>query len=112
LTREARSLAQIFERLHKEITTPESALHRAESNRKHELSKILRRAQRLLEDVDDTITKYNELGTRRGGSKKLLQQIKFGNGKARDLDGVRGKMATYTSAITINLNLLSLEGHG
>ncbi|EHL03761.1 hypothetical protein M7I_0113 [Glarea lozoyensis 74030] len=112
MTREARSLGQVFERLRGEIASPESALHRAKDERKRELSKILRRAQRLLEDIEDAIVKYNGLSTEGGGAGKLMQKIRFGNGKARDLDSVRLKMATYTASITINLNLLSSEGQG
>jgi hypothetical protein len=112
MTREARSLAQVFERLHNEITTVDSVLHRAKEDRKRELSSILRRARRLLEDIEDAVEKHNDLRTSKGGSKKLLQKIRFGNGKTKQLDSVRVKMATYTAAITINLNLLSMDGQG
>ena len=83
LTREARSLHKVFERLRGEISRPESALHRADDVRKKELGKHLRRAERMLEAIDGTMVKYNEQAKGKGKGKggQLLKRYGSGAGK-------------------------------
>jgi hypothetical protein len=44
--------------------------------------------------------------------KRLWTKIKFGNGEIQDLSELRVKISTYTSAITLQLNLISMSSQG
>jgi hypothetical protein len=47
-------------------------------------------------------------GDKKAG-KRLWTKVKFGNGEMQDLSELRVKISTYTSAITLQLNLISMS---
>jgi hypothetical protein len=44
--------------------------------------------------------------------KRLWTKIKFGNGEIQDLSELRAKISTYTSAVTLQSNLISMSSQG
>jgi hypothetical protein len=67
---------------------------------------------RHLRTIDSILTKYNALSDEERSTKKLWQKIRFGNGEVMDLAEIRLKISTYTTAITMSLNLMLLGSQG
>jgi hypothetical protein len=54
----------------------------------------------------------NAMSEEKRAGKRLWTKIKFGNGEMQDLSEIRVKISTYTSAITLQLNLISMSSQG
>lgn len=114
LTREALSLQVVLRRLEQEVEKPENPMNDVTSGGtyKEELGSILKGCKRVLNVLDQVLTKYNALSEQERSGRKLWQKIRFGNGKMADLAEVRGKMIYYTSAISLFLNMVSFGTMG
>jgi hypothetical protein len=113
LTREVASLHKVLQRLRKELVSPDSLLHRAD-DRRQELDEHCKAVEALLKVIDDVITKYSLLSSkdRKKAAQRLWQKVRFGNGELKDMADIRLKLATYTSAISMSLNICSLGSQG
>lgn len=112
LTREVTSLHIVLQRLDTEIKKPMSLINRTNDGRKEELGQILEGCNRLLKVIHKVLEKYNALSDEKRRTTRLWQKIRFGNGELKDMAKVRQEISTYTSAITLFLNLLSMGSQG
>ena len=120
LTREVTSLHIVLSRLQSEISKPSSILNNSEDSRRDELATLARDCRRVLRVLCRILEKYNRLGENadddvknlKEKGRQLWQKVKFGNGEMLDLARIRGEITTYTNALTLFLNLLSLGSQG
>ena len=114
LTQEVLSLHVVLRRLEHEIEKPETPLNgvRSGESDKEELQVIVNGCQKVLNILDQVLTKYNALGERERSAKRLWQKIKFGNGKMADMAEMRAKLTYYTSAMSLFLNMVSMGTMG
>ena len=114
LTQEVLSLHVVLRRLEHEIEKPETALNgvRSGGSDKEELQVIVNGCQKVLNILDQVLTKYNALGEQERSGKRLWQKITFGNGKMADMAEMRAKLTYYTSAMSLFLNMVSMGTMG
>jgi hypothetical protein len=112
LVREVNSLHIVLQRLHVEVSKPNSILTQTGDNRKKELATLVGDCRRVLRILLQILEKYNELSEEKRSVTKLWQRVKFGNGEMQDLGKIRSELATYTQAITLFVNLLAIGSQG
>ena len=112
LTREVLSLHIVLQRLEQEYSKAESPLNRSSDTYKEELQVIGRGCKTVLGVLDKILKKYNRLSEEERSWRKLWQKITFGNGQVADLQDLRRKIVTYTSAMSLFLNMVSLGSVG
>ena len=114
LTQEVLSLHVVLRRLEHEIEKPETAFNgvRSGESDNEELQVIVNGCRRVLNILDQILTKYNALGEQERSGRKLWQKIKFGNGKMADIAEMRAKLTYYTSAMSLFLNMVSMGTMG
>lgn len=114
LTREVLSLHVVLRRLEQEVEKPENPINEVNSGGTHreELRVIFDGCKKVLNILDQVLTKYNALSERERSGRKLWQQIRFGNGKMTNLAEMRGKLTYYTSAMSLFLNMVSVGTMG
>lgn len=110
LTREVLSLHIVLRRLEQEVEKPENPINDVKSGDtyKEELGDVFDGCKRILNILDQVLTKYNALSEQERSGRKLWQQIRSGNGKMTDLAEMRGKLTYYTSAMSLFLNMVSV----
>ena len=114
LTREVLSLHVVLRRLEQEVEKPENPINDFNSGGTHreELRVIFDGCKRVLNILDQILTKYNALSEQERSGRKLWQKISFGNGKMTNLAEMRGKLTYYTSAMSLFLNMVSVGTMG
>ncbi|CZR50187.1 uncharacterized protein PAC_00059 [Phialocephala subalpina] len=112
LTRDVTNLHIMLQRLELEKSRPESLLNRSDDNRREELADLSSGCHRVLRVLSQILEKYNALSDEQRSVKKLWQKIRFGNDEMQDLGEIRLKVSTYSSAITLFLNLLAIGSQG
>jgi len=112
LTREVTSLHIVLQRLQIEIQKPDSLLSRTEDGRLDELGTIVRGCRGVLRVLDQVLVKYNGMSDEKRALKKFKLKVQFGNGEMKDVAKIRQELATYTSALTLFLNLLGMGSLG
>jgi hypothetical protein len=112
LYREVNSLHTVLQRLQHEAEKPESLLNRQDDNRQEELQALVRGCRKVLKILVQILEKYNGLSEEKKSVTKLWQKVKFGNNEMVDLSAIRIELSTHTNAITLFLNLLSLNSQG
>ena len=114
LTQEVLSLHVVLRRLEHEVAKPETACKgvRSGESDNEELQVIVNGCRRVLNILDQVLTKYNALGEQERSGRKLWQKIKFGNGKMADMAEMRAKLTYYTSAMSLFLNMVSMGTMG
>jgi hypothetical protein len=115
LTREVITLHKVLEALDTQHADPSSAFNTADDARKQDLVEIYSGTRETLEILNSICIKYNAANALAEGNrqpKKLWKKIKFGNGEMVDMEDIRLKLSTYTSAISLFLNLISLDSQG
>ena len=108
LTREVGSLHIVLKRLEIEVSKSDSILNRTEDHRRRELATLASDCQRVLNVLSQILEKYNSLPDEKRSATKLWQRVRFGNGEMQDVGKIRSEVATYTQALTLFLNLLSI----
>lgn len=80
LTREVLSLHIVLRRLEQEAEKPENPINDVKSGDtyKEELGDVFDGCKRVLNILDQVLTKYNALSERERSGRKLWQQIRFG----------------------------------
>ena len=112
LTREVLSLHIVLQRLEQEYSKAESPLNRSSDTYTEELQVIGRGCERVLGVLNTILKKYNRLSEEERSWRKLWQKITFGNGQVADLQDLRSKIVTHTSAMSLFLNMVSLGSVG
>jgi hypothetical protein len=112
LTREVSRLHTVLQRLEADVSKPEPLLNRSEDNRRNELTTLAKDCRKVLRVLSQILEKYNALSEEKRSVTKLWQRVRFGNGEMLDLEKIRSELATYTQAMTLFLNLLSIGSQG
>jgi hypothetical protein len=112
LTSAVGSVHQVLQRLQRDLANPESLLHRADDDRRQELSDLGSGCEQILKIMSTIVSKYNTLAEQKRGPKKMWKRIQFGNGEMHDLADLRSKLSTHTSAIVVSLQMCSLGSQG
>lgn len=66
----------------------------------------------MLDTLSKILERHNALGGRGSSARKLWQRMRFGNGQMADLGNLRARLAFYTSALSLSLNMASLGSMG
>lgn len=112
LTREALSLHVVLRRLEQDAEKPGSPINRPNDTYKEELDVVFDGCKKVLNVLDQVLTKYNALSDQERSGRKLLARIRFGNGKMADMVEMRGKLAYHSSAMSLFLNMVSMGSMG
>ena len=112
LTREVLSLHLVLQRLEHEYSKADSPLNLSSDSYNEELQVIARGCERVLSVLDTILKKYNRLSEEDRSWRKLWQKITFGNGQVADIQALRSKIVTYTSAMSLFLDVVSLGSVG
>jgi hypothetical protein len=112
LTREITCLYIVLRRLESEASKPQSLLNSTTDGRKDELAILVQDCSVILRVLSEILEKYNALSEEKRSITKLWQRVKFGNGEMHDLSTIRLRLVTYTSAITMYINILSFGSQG
>ena len=112
LTREVTSLHIVLQRLQREVEKPNSLLNHTDDGRLEELETVANGCDHMLKVIDQVLVKYNGMSKEKRRVTRLRLKVKFGNGEMKDIEKIRQELSIYTSAITLFLNLLTMEGQG
>ena len=112
LTREVTNLHIVLQRLQREVEKPNSLINRTNDGRLDELQTIVRGCDRMLKAIDQVLVKYNGMSEEKRRGTRLKLKVQFGNGEMKDIEKIRQELSTYTSAITLFLNLLTMGSQG
>jgi hypothetical protein len=112
LTTEVSSMHIVLQRLAVEVSKPDSILTRTDDSRRSELATLAVGCKKILRVLSQILEKYTALSQEKRSATKIWQRIKFGNGEMLELNKIRPELATYTTALTIFLNLLSIGSQG
>ncbi|KUJ12004.1 uncharacterized protein LY89DRAFT_786152 [Mollisia scopiformis] len=81
-------------------------------SRRDELATLAQDCRHVLRVLSQILEKYNALSDEKRSVTKLWQRVRFGNGEMQDLGKIRSELATYTQAITLFLNMLTVGSQG
>ena len=112
LTQDVSNLHILLQRLEKELENSASPLNRSDNPCRAEIEAVASGCQKDLLILDKILEKYNALGQKQGGFRKLRHKVWFGNGRMADLPSLRAKMTYYTSVLQAQLHLVSLGSMG
>jgi hypothetical protein len=102
----------VLPRLEAEVSKPEFLLNRSEDNRRNELATLAKDYRRVVSVLSQILKKYNALSEEKRNVTKLWQRVRIWNGEMLGLEKIRSELATYTQAMTLFLNLLSIGSQG
>lgn len=103
---EVLSLHAAVKELQDEAENEESILNRAGLGRKKELIDNIQNCTEVLAQLEDLLTRFNSLGTKR---KKVFDVLKFGS---QGLQEIRQKLMLHTSSLTLFLTRLGTGSLG
>ncbi|PVH83809.1 hypothetical protein DL98DRAFT_615139 [Cadophora sp. DSE1049] len=109
LTKEISSLHLTLEHLRSEVADPESVINMHKGGRRKDLEIHISGCRRHLRRINSVLTRYNRL---QNGSGSMWQRIQFGTAGVKDISESQLKLSTYTTAITLTLNLISMGSQG
>lgn len=112
LTLEVTSLYTVLRQLEAEILKPESLINRRGGTFRKEIQPIIGGCQKILRVLDQVLNKYNELSDDARSGRQLWQKIRYGNGVVADMRDIREKLIYYTSALSLQLNMVSMGSVG
>jgi hypothetical protein len=113
LTKELSTLCDVLRILQAEEENPDSLIHRARGNHRKELGKHVQECRRHLESMSRILDKYNSLSDEERKRFQLWKRVNFGTGGAtKDVSEIRRRIATYTTAISMSLKLISERSQG
>lgn len=105
IAREVRSLHSVLRTLRdeSEIPRPESSGHDSASRKA--LAQVVIGCRGVLAEIGEVLRKYEGLGSgdEPGLHRRMWQRLRFGS-KLEELVGIRGKLITYTSMISVLLD--------
>ncbi|ESZ89763.1 hypothetical protein SBOR_9855 [Sclerotinia borealis F-4128] len=112
ISQELGNLHMILESLRGQSDHPRSLLNQENNGALKQLHIILIGCDDMLEDIDESLTKYNGLSRETGKAKRLGLKILFGNTDMKDVPEIRQRISSYTSSITAFLGVLAVNSLG
>ena len=112
LTKEVSSLYDVLAHVYSELSLPASSICQARSSSKAELESHLTECDTQLRIINTVLDRFNSLSHEQKFGKQLWSTVRFANGEDQDLTEIRSRMATYSTAITMSLRLMSLGSRG
>ncbi|KAK0100839.1 hypothetical protein ONS95_007286 [Cadophora gregata] len=108
-TEEILSLHLTLELLRSEVTDPESMINKHKGGRRKDFETYIASCRAHLRRIKSVLRGYNRLKI---GSGSVSQRIQFGTAGVKEISDSQLKLSTYTTVITLTLNLLSLGSQG
>ncbi|KAL8818349.1 MAG: hypothetical protein Q9223_003000 [Gallowayella weberi] len=110
LTRETSSLHIVLNRLHLEVAKPGNPINkqRGIGSYAQDFESIATGCEEALTLLDKILVKYSALSEQERSVRKLWQKVKFGNGAIINVAELKSKVAYYTSALSLFLNLVAV----
>ena len=120
ISREVRGLHTVLRHLKYEVEAPESLLNRDRSIWGRQLAPIIGDCDFTLRQLDGLITKYGRLSDASVGSagssptktRVLWEKMKFGSNEMDQLGGIRVKLISHKTSLTLFLDTIQLHQSG
>lgn len=109
---EISSLYGVLSHLQTEISNPGSLVNTGDMDRRLELENHVKGCEHHLRRISSVLVKFNALPEDERRDRNLWQKVRFGNGSVKDIAQIRTKLTTYTTAISMSLQILSLGSQG
>ena len=116
ISREVRGLHTVLRHLKYEVEAPESPLNKDRSIWGRQLAPIIGDCDFTLRSLDELIVKYGRLSNNGGGSpttpRVLWDKIRFGSNEMDQLGGIRVKLISHKTSLTLFLDTIQLHQSG
>lgn len=112
ITSELSKLHMVLDNLKKRLVHPRSFVNHENHELLDQLSDILLECEGMLKELDKSLSKYNELSKDNRRIKKLGLKIMFGNTDMKDVSDIRHRIVSYTTNISMLLNILAANSLG
>jgi hypothetical protein len=116
ISREVRGLHTVLRHLKYEVEAPESPLNRDRSIWGRQLAPIIGDCDFTLRNLDELIVKYGRLANNGGGSpttpRILWDKMRFGSNEMDQLGGIRVKLISHKTSLTLFLDTIQLHQSG
>lgn len=113
ISREVRGLHTVLRHLKYEVEAPESILNRDHSIYGCDLAPIIGDCDYTLRRLDLLLQKYGRLGDRGPtGPRILWEKMKFGSNEMDELGGIRVKLISHKTSLTLFLDTIQLQHSG
>ena len=111
MSREVRGLYTVLRHLKYEVEAPESLLNKNRPLWVHQLAPIIGDCDFTLRQLDNLIFKYRRVGSDTG-PKALWDKTRFGSNEMDQLGGIRAKLISHTTSLTLFLDTIQLRQSG
>jgi hypothetical protein len=117
ISREVRGLHTVLRHLKYEVEAPDSPLNRDRSIWGRQLAPIIGDCDFTLRQLDGLIQKYGRLSNNGGGSspsspRMLWDKMRFGSNEMDQLGGIRVKLISHKTSLTLFLDTIQLHQSG
>ena len=116
ISREVRGLHTVLRHLNYEVEAPESPLNRDASIWGRQLAPIIGDCDSTLRQLDGLITKYGRLANDGGESpsspRVVWERVKFGSNEMDQLGGLRVKLISHKTSLSLFLDTIQLHQSG
>ena len=113
ISREVRGLHTVLRHLKYEVEAPESIINRDRSIYGRELAPIIGDCDYTLRQLDILLQKYGRLGDQSPSSPRdLWDKVKFGSNEMDQLGGIRVKLISHKTSLTLFLDTIQLHYSG
>jgi hypothetical protein len=112
LTKEVSSLYDVLAHVYSAMSVPDSPISHARKSLRTELQSHMTGCDTQLRIINTVLDKFNALSPEQRFGKQLWPKVRFANGEDQDLAEIRSRMATYSTAISMSLRLMSLRSRG
>ena len=116
ISREVRNLHTVLRHLKYEVEAPESLLNKDRTIWGRELAPIIGDCDFTLRQLDGLIMKYGRLTSNGGGSpttpRVLWDRVRFGSNEMDQLGGIRVKLISHKTSLTLFLDTIQLHQSG
>ena len=116
ISREVRGLHTVLRHLKYEVEAPESSLNKDRTIWGQQLAPIIGDCDFTLRQLDGLIMKYGRLASGGGGSpttpRILWDKMRFGSNEMDQLGGIRVKLISHKTSLTLFLDTIQLHQSG
>ncbi|RDW94785.1 hypothetical protein BP5796_00548 [Coleophoma crateriformis] len=113
ISREVRGLHTVLRHLKYEVQAPESLLNRDRSLYGRDLAPIIGDCDNTLHGLDLLLQKYGRLGDGSPSSPRVLwEKMRFGSNELDELGGMRVKLISHKTSLTLFLDTIQLHESG
>lgn len=116
ISREVRGLHTVLRHLKYEVEAPESPLNRDRSIWGRQLAPIIGDCDFTLRNLDELLAKYGRLANNGAGSpttpRILWDKMRFGSNEMDQLGGIRVKLISHKTSLTLFLDTIQLHQSG